>query len=154
MSTSTFLVSESITQGTYRQFDYARMMSHRTQLARWLHTRLAHNYTNASLSQPYVCLYSSLRRDSGLLEYGRTRDAVAAIDEALGILRTDRVVSSVERVTQLGPRNRIEEVKYSLTPHPDFVREVKVANGCNVSFRQACMNSAGWSGNVGAPRSG
>jgi hypothetical protein len=23
-----------------------------------------------------------------------------------------------------------------------------------VSFRQACMNSAGWSGNVGAPRSG
>jgi hypothetical protein len=24
----------------------------------------------------------------------------------------------------------------------------------SVSFRQACMNSAGWSGNVGAPRSG
>lgn len=122
------LVSESIIQCTYRQFDYARMMSHRTQFARWLHKRLAHNYTNASLIQPYVCLFSSLRRDSGLLEYARARDAVAALDESLGILQDDRIISSVDRVTQLGRRNRIEDVKYSLIPHPEFVREVKAAN--------------------------
>ena len=37
------LVSQAIVQRTYRQFDYAGMMAHGTQLARWLHKRLAHN---------------------------------------------------------------------------------------------------------------
>ncbi|NCC41678.1 MAG: replication protein [Gammaproteobacteria bacterium] len=62
------LVTESIRAMTYRQFDYHNMMQHTSQLARWLHKRLAHNYTNASYMTPYECLFSSVKRDSGLLE--------------------------------------------------------------------------------------
>ena len=44
------------------------------------------------------------------------------------MLRDNHVLTCVDRMAQLGPRNPIEDVKYRLVPHPEFVREVKAAN--------------------------
>lgn len=122
------LVTQSIRALSYRQFDYQRMMSHRSQLARWLHKRFAHNYTNASLTDPYTISFSAIRRDSGLLEYKRVRDAVRKLDEAFQELRERNVLMSVRRKEKRGVRNAIVEVMYSLFPHPDFIGSVKAAN--------------------------
>jgi hypothetical protein len=105
------LVTESIRAMTYRQFDYHTMMQHTSQLARWLHKRLAHNYTNASYMTPYECLFSSVKRDSGLLEYQRKRDSVRKLDEALDELRQHEVLLSYEKQDQRGERSRILDVK-------------------------------------------
>jgi hypothetical protein len=121
-------MTQSIRELSYRQFDYQRMMSHRSQLARWLHKRLAHNYSNASLTDRYTISFSAIRRDSGLLEYKRVRDAVRKLDEAFQELHERRVIMSFKRNEERGARNAIVEVKYSLTPHREFILSVKAAN--------------------------
>ena len=122
------LVTESIRAMTYRQYDYHTMMQHSSQLARWMHKRLSHNYTNANYMTPYECLFSSVKRDSGLLEYQRDRDSVRKLDEAMNELQDKEVLIDFERQEQRGARNRILDVKYTLRPHPDFVKQVKAAN--------------------------
>lgn len=122
------LVTESIRAMTYRQFDYHTMMQHTSQLARWLHKRLAHNYTNASYTTPYQCLFSSVKRDSCLLEYKRERDCVRKLDEAFQELRQHEVLLSYKKQDERGTRGRILDVKYTLQPHPEFVKQIKAAN--------------------------
>jgi hypothetical protein len=122
------LVTESIRAMTYRQYDYHTMMQHSSQLARWMHKRLSHNYTNAGYMAPYECLFSSVKRDSGLLEYQRDRDAVRKLDEAMEELQDKDVLIDFDRQEHRGARNRILDVKYTLKAHPDFVKQVKAAN--------------------------
>jgi len=135
------LVTDSIRALTYRQYDYETMMQHSSQVGRWLHKRLAHNYVNASLMTPYTFLFSSVRRDSGLLgedpghaepkapqRYQRDRDAIRSLDLAIEELRERRVLLSCEREEQKGARGRLTDVKYKVLAHPDFVKQVKAAN--------------------------
>src|SRR4051812_21123796 len=60
------LVTGSIDKVTYRQFNYHVMMSHSTQLARWLHKQLVLKYTFADLTKPFETRYSTIKRDRNL----------------------------------------------------------------------------------------
>ncbi|PON19359.1 replication protein [Candidatus Entotheonella serta] len=122
------LVTDSIDKLSYRQYNYHLMMSHSSHLARWLHKRLSHNYVNASYDSPYNILLSSVRRNSGLLEYGRPSDARNAFEKALQELVDKNLIMFFEKEETRGARNKIVDVKYLLTPHFDFVRDVKAAN--------------------------
>jgi hypothetical protein len=122
------LVNRSIHELSYRQYDYHRMMSHRSQLARWLHKRLSHNYVQASYMNPYEILFSSVKRDSGLLNYARKRDEVAQFDAALNELKSSGVILSYEKEERRSERNKILDVKYILMPAPGFISDVKTAN--------------------------
>ncbi|MFZ1494331.1 MAG: replication protein [Candidatus Competibacter denitrificans] len=122
------LVTRSIQALSFRQYDYHTMMSHTTQLARWMHKRMAHNYVNASLMQPYTILFSTVQRDSGLLEYARDRDAIRKLDEALGELKTKKVLMFFKKEDRKGERGRILDVVYTITPDPGFVGQIKAAN--------------------------
>jgi len=122
------LVARSIHMLTYRQYDYHTMMSHTTQLARWLHKRLAHNYVNASITQSYTILFSTIRRDSALLEYNRLRDAVRKLDNALVELQEHHILLTFQKEERTGERSKILDVSYALTPHPQFVSQIKAAN--------------------------
>ena len=135
------LVTESIRALTYRQYDYHAMMHHSSQLGRWLHKRLSHTYLNASPLTPYTFLFSSVRRDSGLLgeepqstatnppkRYQRDRDAIRSLDRVLDELKERKVLMSYEREERKGVRGRILDVKYKVVAHPDFAKQVKAAN--------------------------
>lgn len=123
------LITESIDSISYRQYNYHQMMSHSTQLARWIHKRLSHNYVNASYATPYITWLSSIRRDSGLLEYKRPNDIVRKFENALDELKDSDVLLSYARLEEArGERNKILDTKYSLTPHADFVKGIKAAN--------------------------
>lgn len=122
------LVTRSILNLNYRQYDYHAMMSHSTQLARWLHKRLAHNYVNASLIQPYVIMFLTIQRDSGLLEYKEQRHAVRKLDEALDELKAHQILIDTEKDVRRGTRGRILDVSYRMIPHPHFVAQAKAAN--------------------------
>lgn len=143
------LVTESLDQISYRQYNYHLMMSHSTQLARWLHKRLSHSYTNAALNTTYTVLLSSIRRDSGLLEYKRTNDVVRKLEGALKEMAEHKIILSFQREEQRGERNRIIDIKYTLTPDPSFVREIKAANKRQKDARNAFpvkrrQAQAGW----------
>jgi len=124
------LVTQAIDQVTYRQFNYAQMMSYPSQLARWLHKQLSIKFTFASVGSTFEMRYSTIKRDSGFLEnYSRTRDGVKVLTEAFQLLKENNVLKLVDYDTKiLGPRNQIEDVVYILHPSMDFVRAMKAAN--------------------------
>ena len=122
-------VTDSIDKVTYRQFNYQLMMSHPTQMARWLHKQLVLKYTFAELSKPFDMRYSTIKRDSGLLSaYSRERAAIEALDNAFKDLQKSHILSSYDRKDETGPRKRLLDVVFTIWPSVSFVKEVKAAN--------------------------
>ena len=122
-------VTGGIDKVTYRQFNYHLMMSHSTQLARWLHKQLVLKYTFASIAAPFEMRYSTVKRDSGLLDgYTRPRDALASLGESLKELQERGVLLTFNRKNLTGPRGRIEDAVFTLTPSTDFVRDTKAGS--------------------------
>lgn len=124
------LVTQSIDQLTYRQFNYHQMMQHSTQLARWLHKQLALKFTFASIGKTFDMRFSTIRRDSALLN-GYAEDsirlAVKAVDDAFAELQP-KVLMFMEKKVIRGERNKIQDVVYTLSPSLDFVHAMKASN--------------------------
>lgn len=123
------LVTRSIDQLTYRQFNYALMMSLPTQLARWIHKQLAVKFTFAGmLANPFEMRFSTIKRDSSLLNRARERDNIRDVDEALDQLKKSGVLREFQKERIIGDKGRILDVVYKLLPTPEYVKEVKTAN--------------------------
>jgi hypothetical protein len=123
------LVTQAIDAVTYRQFNYAQMMGHKTQLARWLHKQLSLKFTFASLTTSFEMRFSTIKRDSALLEgYKHDRQAVAALDESFEELKTSGVLSGIQKNEVRGARAKLEDVVYTLTASREFTAQMKAAN--------------------------
>jgi hypothetical protein len=122
-------VTGSIDQVTYRQFNYHLMMSHSSQLTRWLHKQLVIKYTFADFAKPFEMRYSTVKRDSGLLNsYSRERDTIEALETAFHDLEERDILSSYERKDVTGPRRKLLDSVFKIWPSMDFIREAKAAN--------------------------
>ena len=123
------LVTQAIDVLKYRQFNYAQMMGHCTQLARWLHKQLSLKFTFASLMTSFEMRYSTVKRDSALLEgYAQQRQAIAALDAAFAELKASGVLMIVSKAEVRGLRSKLEDVVYTLTASLDFIAQTKAAN--------------------------
>lgn len=123
------LVTQSIDQVTYRQFNYQRLMKCNSQLARWLLGQLVLKYTQAGPLTSFEMRYSTIKRDSALLSgYKRERDAFAALDDAWAELTSLGALATVQKVEQRGLRGKLENVVYTLVPTREFSAEQKAAN--------------------------
>jgi len=91
------LVSKSINALTYRQFNYATHLTLPNQLSRWFHKRMSHNYVNADMLTPYNILYSSIERDSGLLNHSRKQRNIATVDDSLKHLKEANIIWSFQK---------------------------------------------------------
>jgi hypothetical protein len=121
-------ITQCISHLTYRQVDYSAYMSYTHRLSRWLHKRLAHNYTQAGLLHPYTIRMSTILRDSGTHEATRTSDNARGIERALNELTKRAILLSVTKETIRRSRNHLVDIKYVLLPTMEFVSEVKKAN--------------------------
>ena len=123
------LVTAAIDQVTHRQYNYHLNMSHSSQLARWLHKQLILKFTFADHFKPFEMRFSTIKRDSGLLDgYGRDRAAIDMVEEAFTELQQHDVLSSYTRKDETGLRRKILDVVFTLRPSPGFIRETKAAN--------------------------
>ena len=123
------LVTDSINQITYRQFNYQRLMKCSTQLARWLIGQLVLKYTQAAITNTFAMRFSTIYRDSGLLSgYKRQRDALAALDEAWEEIKELGALMALKRVDERGLRGKLEEVIYTVVASREFAAEQKAAN--------------------------
>jgi hypothetical protein len=144
------LISKSVNELTYRQFNYGVLMSLETQLARWLHKRLSHSYINASLTDSYDILFSTIERDSGLLAFTRiikkknkktgaeiqevvpfTTRKIETLEAAFDELSKNAVLwaeGGWERLEERRKGRKLVDILYRLRAHPNFVREIKAAN--------------------------
>lgn len=121
------LISKSINELSYRQFNYALHMRLKTPLARWLHKRLVHRYRNASLMTPYSFAYSSVARDSGLLNNKRTSANVKALSDALDELKDEGILFSIE-IDKRFDGKQISDAIFKVFATNDFTKEVKAAS--------------------------
>ena len=119
-------ISHAINRLEYRQFNYDRLMSCNSPLARWIYKRLIHRYIQANFMNDYHFMYSDLK-GSGLLQQSIEGDnrkkALAALDE----LVRKNVLTRYEPKNKLDGR-KIKDVKYTLFPSSDFIAEQKAAN--------------------------
>ena len=123
------LVTRAIDTLTYRQFNYAQMMSHKTQIARWLHKQLSLKFTFASIVNPFEMRYSTIKRDSAMFDnYTRERKGLEDLNRAFDELVTGGILCNYTKVQVLGLRGKVQDVIYTLHAHPDFCREIKAAN--------------------------
>lgn len=122
-------VTESIDKVTYRQFNYALLMSHESKLSRWLHKYIVLKCTGADIIKPFSIHYATIKRDSGLLnEYTRERAAIDAVERAFEDLKSKGVLNDCKRDNVIGPRKKLLDVVFTIWPSFDFVKEVKAAN--------------------------
>lgn len=123
------LVTDSIDKISYRQFNYHQLMSHSTQLARWIHKYLVTKYIMASKMQLFEMRYSTIKRDSAMLSgYKVERQAIAACNFSMEELRTQKIAFEIKRHFITGARKKIIDVVYTITPTLEFIAEVKAAN--------------------------
>src|SRR5580765_1303597 len=116
-------ITQCLGQLTYRQFDYGSYMSYTYRLSRWLHKRLAHNYTQAGILNPYTIRMSTILRDSGTHIFARAHDNVRHVDKILEELTEREVLLSSTKEVLRGSRNSLVDVKYSLLPTMQFIQE-------------------------------
>jgi hypothetical protein len=131
------LVTASINQITYRQFDYMKYMEYKHRLSRWLHKRLCHNYIQASLFNTYTIKMSTILRDSGTYISEIPSRNVRRIDESLNELQDEDILMSYKKDILRGKRNSIVDIKYDLSPSLYFAEEMKKANGRVINLEEA-----------------
>lgn len=124
------LVTESIKTGSYRQLDYEKAMSYTSVIARQLHKRMSHHYTQASITTTYSIMLSTIIRDFGLSEYERPSLNLNQVVKALDEMKAKDILLrySIEKTTDSGNRNKLLEAKFVLMPHPYFANEIRKAN--------------------------
>ncbi|CAG1005447.1 hypothetical protein MYXO_03384 [Myxococcaceae bacterium] len=123
------LIAQSIDQLAYRQFNYTLMMSLPTQLSRWIHKQLSIKFTFAGLvANPFEMRYSTIKRDSALLNNNRERDNVRDVDEAFAKLVESGILREVQKAPVTAPRGQVIDAVYRLYPSIRFVGEMKAAN--------------------------
>jgi len=123
------LVTRCITKGTFRQFDYEKVLSYENVLARRLHKRLAHNFLQASVTKSYDIWLRRLLREAGITIQKRWRDNVAYAKEALQeLVEKDVLLSYTITPGHSQEESDLENAKLSLKPTPSFVNEIVRAN--------------------------
>ena len=136
------LMTHSVNRITYRQFDYATLMSYRRQLARWFHKRLSHNFINADHLRTFDILATTIIRDSGLLNAKQFRDNLQAIDTVLNELKEKQTISDYQKAVRRDKGGRkIEDVLYALYPHHTFIQGMKTANKRQQNINQLAADT-------------
>ena len=120
------LISRSINQIDYRQFNYGKLMQLPTPLARWMHKRLSHNYTNANIRHPYHILYSTIERDSGMLQHVKPDRNLKTVDQMWETLKDAGVIMWVKRIDGAGPDH--SDIRYEVIPTDQFTKDIMAAN--------------------------
>ena len=132
------LVTQSIKQRTFRQLNYDKVMSYTSVIARQLHKRMSHHYIQASLSNPYNLLLSTIIRDFGLTEYAQLRDNLRQVEIALKEMKDNEIVLSykIEKVLDTKNRNKLLDAKFTITPDFRFAGEITQANKRQADVRK------------------
>lgn len=124
------LVTNSIQDRKFRLINYKKVMGYRSAIARKLHKRLSHFFIQASLTEKYTVLLSTLIRDFGLTRYSQMSKNLRDFEKAVEELKDSNTVLNFykEEIKQTSPRVKVVDYKLSFQAHFDFISDVKKAN--------------------------
>ncbi|MEW6737264.1 MAG: hypothetical protein AB1489_38620 [Acidobacteriota bacterium] len=124
------LVTNSIKALTFRQLNYEKCMSYKSVIARQLHKRMSHLFTQSSLTNTYSILLSTIIRDFGIKAYSQLRDNLYQVEQALDEMKEKEVIAEykVEKSFDPNRKNKMIEAKFIITPHSRFTSDMIKAN--------------------------
>jgi hypothetical protein len=124
------LVTNSIKDRKFRLVNYKKVMGYRSAIARKLHKRLSHFFIQASLTEKYSVLLSTLIRDFGLTKYSQMSKNLRDFEKAVEELKESNTILNFykEEIKQTSPRLKIVDYRLSFQAHFDFISDVKKAN--------------------------
>jgi hypothetical protein len=124
------LVTQGIKARKFRQFNYETSMSYKNVIARQLHKRMSHHYTQASMTQPYSINLTTMIRDFGLTVYNRLSHNLRDVETALDEMKEKDVVLNyrIDKTLSTELRHKMIEAKITITPHPKYAGEVMQSN--------------------------
>lgn len=124
------LVTQSIKEKSFRLFNYKKVMGYDTVIARQLHKRMSHHFTQASLTENYTILLTTIIRDFGLTKRKQLKDNLRELEVAVEELKKSNVIINykLEKIIERSPRIKLVDVRLTIQPHFEFISEVKHAN--------------------------
>lgn len=124
------LVTNSIKDRKFRLINYKKVMAYRSAIARKLHKRLSHFYIQASLTEKYTVLLTTLIRDFGLTRYSQMSKNLRDFEKAVEELKDSNTILNFykEEVKQDKPRLKVIDYRLTIQPHPEFISDAKKAN--------------------------
>jgi hypothetical protein len=124
------LVTTSIKSGTFRLLNYDKAMSYTSVIARQLHKRMSHNYLQASMTNPYDILLTTMVRDFGLTLQRRIQYNLDEVEKAIDEMKRRDVILNckIDKIYELKPRRKLINAKLFIQPHPNFISDIIKAN--------------------------
>ena len=142
------LVTNSIKEKKFRLINYKKVMGYRSAIARKLHKRLSHFFVQASLTEKFTPLLSTLIRDFGLTKYQQMSKNLRDFEKAVEELKESNTVLNFykEEIKQTSPRVKVVDYRLTIQAHPEFISDVKRAN--HIKLRLKTDNDTTSSGNL------
>ncbi|QBD75164.1 hypothetical protein EPA93_03805 [Ktedonosporobacter rubrisoli] len=124
------LVTKSIEDLTFRQINYEKVMSYRSVIARQLHKRMSHHFTQASIHIPYTISLTTIIRDFGLTKYAKLSGNLRDVEIALEEMKEKKIliIYHIDKVLESSKRSKLIDAMFSLHPNPHFVSDSIKAN--------------------------
>ncbi len=124
------LVTKSIKEGSWRQFNYEISMRFKHVVSRQLNKRMSHNFTQANLAANYTISLSTMLRDFGLTAYTYIRDNLRYVTKALDEMVEKRVIRGYEikNVYDTERKNKMVDALIEIKPDLNFADQTIRAN--------------------------
>lgn len=115
-------VKQSLLKATYRLVNFEKIMSYPREISVYLHKRMALKFVQAGFGKTYNILLSTIVCGCGLSKTTQKKYHNREVKLSLEELKNHKVLMdwTVDRTQG--------DYRYVLSPHPDFITEVKRAN--------------------------
>jgi hypothetical protein len=123
------IVAEALDNLYFRRFNYKKVVAYKTNIARLLHRRISHHFTQSNPKLTYSVNFSTLLRDFGL-EYPTLAKAFIKLKEALKEMKDANVVQefTCEPICNSHDPRKIDDYFIKINPTSAFSFEVKNSN--------------------------
>ena len=137
------LVTKSIKEGSWRQFNYEISMRFKHVVSRQLNKRMSHNFTQANLAANYNISLSTMIRDFGLTPYKYMRDNLRYVLKALDEMVKKRVIRGyeVKNVFDANRKNKLIDAVIEIKPDIYFADQTIKANLKQKNVKQLTQNA-------------
>ncbi len=129
------IVAEALDNLYFRRFNYKKVVSYKSVIARLLHRRISHHFTQSNPKLTYSVNFSTLLRDFGL-EYPTLAKAYIKLKEALKEMKDANVIQEFvcEPIRNSKDARKIEDYFVKITPTQAFSFEVKNSNDIKINI--------------------
>lgn len=124
------LVTRAIQQFDIRRFNYEKAWAYKSVIARQLHKRLSHHYTQSGRTNNYSIHLTTLIRDFGLTRHSQLRDNLRKTQDALEEMKEKGVLDKyqIEPIVDAGRHNKLENARITLWTTYEFDMEAIESN--------------------------